>query len=378
MRIELFKMERIQCLYENTVRYNLSESGVMPVDARWLLKDKSSIEQLLSRKLGYPPAGGSELLREHIAEYYGTLPENVRVTNGSSEANFMIFWALLEKSDQAAIMIPNYLQTWGLARHFARAARKFRLLELSSVNGTKRWGLDMESLNRAVGNRTRIILITNPNNPTGAVLTEEEMREVVRLADRFGAWIVADEVYRGADSGSSKSGPGFWGRYPKLLVVSGLSKAFGLPGLRTGWIVGPKKILEKLESCHDYLTLTPAALSDHLATLAMHAGRRKTLLKRTRKIIADQWPILERWIPKHPELHCIPPESGAIAFIRYQFAVSSVKLFERLRLEESVLVTPAAHFGLNSRYFRVGFGYDPLRLRLGLKNISRLFASLRT
>src|SRR3989304_953644 len=289
MRIDLFKMERTQCLYEHTVQYNLSESGVLPIELGELLKDETRAAELISGKLGYPPAGGSDLLRQYIASYHGANQDNVRVTNGSSEANFMIFWGLLEKGDRAAIMIPNYLQTWGLARHFVGRADTFGLVERGS-----RWKLDIDGLRRAVHKQTKIILITNPNNPTGAVLTEDEIKEVVRTARRVGAWIVADEVYRGAEL-SEQSTPSFWGRYSRVIVVSGLSKAFGLPGLRIGWMLGPPKTVAKLESYHDYLTLTPSMLSDRLATLAMERKQRDQLLERTRRIVRTQWPILQNW-----------------------------------------------------------------------------------
>lgn len=361
-------MERTQCLYEHTVEFNLSESGVSPLTVNSLIEGELDPAQFLSTRLAYPAAGGTQELRERIAEFHGAGPENVRVTNGSSEANFMEFWGLLDKGDQAAIMIPNYLQTWGLARHFTGSARAFHLV-LRKENGVARWALDTDSLRRAVTSKTKIILVTNPNNPTGSVLSDAEMDAVVSAAERVGAWIVADEVYRGAEVAGPLT-PSFWGRTSRVLITSGLSKAFGLPGLRTGWIVGPPRVVAKLESYHDYLTLTPTMLSDRLASIAMKPSRRELLLARTRGIIRSQLPALASWAQQHSELvTLLPPKAGAIALVKYRKAIGSTRLFDRLRVEKSVLITPGSHFGLPGRYFRVGFGYDIDRCVQGLSRI---------
>ena len=170
MRIDPFKMERMQCLYEKEVDYNLSESGVAPLRVEELLDGESNPEAFLQTKLGYPWSNGSPELREHVSSFYDADPGNVTITNGSSEAIFISFWGLLEKGDRAAIMIPTYMQTWGLARHFAGRADTYRMIRRRE-DGGRRWALDVESLGRAVTKRTRVILVTNPNNPTGAVLT---------------------------------------------------------------------------------------------------------------------------------------------------------------------------------------------------------------
>src|SRR5579872_5874906 len=228
MRIDTFRMERMQCTYENEVDYNLSESGVLPLKIEELLNPEQ-LAELASYSLKYAPA-------------------NVTVVNGGAEANYMILWSMLEKSDRAAVMLPNYLQTWGLARAYAGRADAIWLKERRE-NGKLRWALDLDSLQRAVTKKTRLIVITNPNNPTGGVLTEAEMDAVVRAARRANAWLLSDEIYRGAELQDGLT-PSFWGRYDKLLITSGLSKAFGMPGLRIGWIVGPPKMIARLHSYH--------------------------------------------------------------------------------------------------------------------------------
>ncbi len=375
MRIDLFRMERTQCLYENEVEFNLSESGVLPLRVEEVLQGSKDPADFLSIALKYPESDGSKELREHIAAWYGTNSDHVLVTNGGSEANFTALWGLLEKDDHAAVMLPNYLQTWGLSRAYAAKTHGFYLVE-SSENGKARWALDIDGLRRAVSKKTRLIVVTNPNNPTGAVLNQQEMDEVVRVARKARAWLLVDEIYRGAEV-SGPLTPTFWGSYEKLLITSGLSKAFGLPGLRLGWIVAPPKTIAKLCSYHDYTTLTPTILSDRLARIVMEPVRREQMLERTRAIVRRNLPRLEAWIHSHDDIFSyIPPVAGAITFFRYKLPISSAALFDRLRKEQSVLITPGDHFGLG-RYIRVGYGYDVDYTLRGLARVDLVLEKLR-
>ena len=333
--------------------------------------------RLQGMTLKYPPSIGSNTLRDRIAMFHGAgaTREQVMVTNGGSEANHMVMWGLLEPGDRVAVMIPNYLQTWGLARHYAGRADPFRLVE-SAASDRRRWALDVDSLNKAVGKKTRLIVVTHPNNPSGAVLSAEEIDAIVRAARRSGAFILADEIYRGAEVDGPLS-PTFWGRYHRVLVTSGLSKAFGMPGLRIGWVVGPPKTIAHLCRYHDYTTLTPSLLSDHLAGLAMEPARRDAILQRTRDIIRRNLPALEGWITSHGDtFDYIRPQAGAIALLGYDLPIASEALFDRLRVRRSVLITPGAHFGIG-KYIRVGYGYDMDRTLEGLRQIDPEIAALR-
>jgi hypothetical protein len=332
---------------------------------------------LLGLGLRYDESDGSAELRERIAQFYpGAQRENVLVSHGTSEANYTTFWGLLDGEGRAAVMLPNYLQTWGLARAFANRADAYRLIEVEE-HGRRRWALDVESLERAVTNRTRLILVTNPNNPTGAVLTESEMNEVIRIARRVGAWIVADEVYRGAEVRSDTLTPTFWGRYSKVIVTAGLSKAFALPGLRIGWIIAPQRMVQHLWSYQDYTTITPAILSDRLARIALEPRRRDAIIQRSRAIIARQLPRVEQWIRSHADIFdYIPPQAGAITLMRYRLPIAPNRLFERLRIEHSVLIPTGPQFGL-TKHIRVGYGYNIEHTMAGLARFDTLIAALQ-
>jgi aspartate/methionine/tyrosine aminotransferase len=298
MRIDQFEMERMQSIHWHGVDYDLSESGVSPLTIGELMGEAVDPHEFLATRLAYPLSEGSAVTRERIAAWYpGATVENVTVVNGGSEANHLSLWTLLEPGDRLAFMVPNYMQGWGLGRHYSEGTDVFRL----RLEGD-RWALDLDELERAVTEKTRVVMVCNPNNPTGHVFTEEEMSAVADAASRVGAWLVADEVYRGAEVGADETSPTFWGRYDKVVVTAGLSKAFALPGLRVGWAVAPTDLIESIWQHHDYTTLTPGIVSDELAAVAMEPTTRKWILARTRQILNRQLPRLEEWLQTHDDI----------------------------------------------------------------------------
>ncbi len=378
MHIDKFEMERMQVEYENVVDYNLSESGVQPLKLSELLDGQGDPEDFLNQELRYPEAVGSPLLREHIAQFYPDCrPSNITVINGGSEANYVSLWTLLERGRRLAFMLPNYMQGWGLGRAYAEGVDTFNLV-LREEDGQRRWALDVDGLRQAVTPKTNVILVTNPNNPTGAVLNEDEMEMVVETARRVGAWIVSDEIYRGAEVEGDTS-PTFWGRHEKVVVTSGLSKALALPGLRIGWAVAPEEMIEQIRIHHDYVTTTPGFLNDRLAAIAMEPVRREAILARNRRIIRANLSVMEEWMNEYSHLfHYTRPVAGAIAYFEYDFPIDSTTLIERLREESSVLLVPGEQFGLN-KGIRVGFGHDIQKTMKGLalmeKTVRRLLNS---
>ena len=352
-KIDLFEMERYQSQHWHLVDYDLSESGVLPMTIRELLGPAADAEAFLQIPLGYPLSEGSLESRAAIADWYpDATADNVTMMNGGSEANLLTVWSLLRGDDRLAFMVPNYLQGLGLGAVFGRGVDTFPLVE----DGDQ-WALDLERLERAVGKRTKAIMVCNPNNPTGGVLTEGEMEAVIEVAERAGAWIVADEIYRGAEVDTDATTPTFWGRYEKVVITSGLSKAFAMPGLRVGWTVAPSKVIERIWRHHDYSTLTPGLLSDRLTAVAMQPHVRENILARTRGIIRANLPLLESWLATQPALRARRPVAGAIAFAKVDLPVDTRYLVERIRTERSVLLVPGEMFGIDNG-IRFGFGFD--------------------
>jgi aspartate/methionine/tyrosine aminotransferase len=364
MRVEPFAMERMQSTYENLVKWNLSESGVHPLSLGELVDDDASREALLAEGLRYTQSNGTTALRDLIAaQYPGATREHVQVTNGGSEANYVTTWNLVEAGDEVVMMAPNYMQTWGLARAFGATVRLWPL-----VDAGDRWSIDADALDALVSPRTKLIIICNPNNPTGARFEAGDLDRIAAAAARYGSWILSDEIYRGAERDGRET-PTIWGRSDRAIITSGLSKAYGLPGLRVGWIVGPPPLVASLWSYHDYTTIAPGALSDALARRALEPARRARILARTRVILNRNFPIIAAWLDAHGGLFTYaPPEAGAIVYARYHHSINSTELVTRLRQENNVLIVPGDHFGMD-RHLRLGFGDEEPYLREGLARL---------
>jgi len=363
MKIDIFKMERMQSTWENVVDYNLSESGVHPLNLKGLLTP-AELDQLTDIEIGYTQTNGTVGLREQIARLYpGIGLEQILATAGSSEANFLLIWSLIEPGDEVLFELPNYMQMGGLLQAFGAVVKPFCLRQDLG------WQPDLDELGRLVTEKTKLIVLTNPNNPTGAVLSPESMKGIIDLAAKHGIWILADEVYQGAELAGDRT-PSFWGAYDRVLAVNGLSKAYGLPGLRIGWVVGPEEVIKRIWPYHDYTTISPSALSDRLASIALAPGNRERILQRTRGILNANFPVLDGWLRAQGGLfEYRPPDAGAICFARYKLDVPSTELADLLRREKSVLIVPGDHFEMEG-FLRFGYGPEPDYLLKALDRIT--------
>ncbi|MGE0812197.1 MAG: aminotransferase class I/II-fold pyridoxal phosphate-dependent enzyme [Vicinamibacterales bacterium] len=367
MRIEPFALERFQSEWEHRVRHNLSESGVRPLSVRQLVGDDAALDALLDAPLIYSQTNGTPALREAIAALYpGATADHVQVTSGGSEANFVTTWRLVERADEVVVMVPAYLQVAGVVRAFGVTVREWPM-----THDPSGWRPDLDALPGLVSPATRAIVVTTPNNPTGARLRAEDLDRIGAVADSVGAWVVSDEIYRGAELDGVESAS-MWGRGERVIVTSGLSKAYGLPGLRVGWAVAPPEVVKALWAYHDYTSIAPNALSDRLATSALAPPARAALLARTREILRRNVPAVETWLRGCGHAFSwVSPEAGAFVFARYEAPINSTALVTRLRDEESVLVVPGDHFGMDG-YLRLGIGEDADYVLAGLERLKAL------
>jgi len=360
MKVETFLLERNQSLHENSVRFNLTDSGVHPLALTDVLS-RAEQEELLGLSLGYGYTNGNPALRRAIAQYYpGADEENVLVTNGSAEANFATIWSVIEPGDEAVVMLPNYMLVWGALRAFGAKVTPFHLRE--ELN----WAPDLDELRRAVTEKTKLICICNPNNPTGSVLDRATMEAIAEIARRSGAYILADEIYRGSELSGTEC-TSFAEVYEKAIVCSGLSKAMALPGLRIGWIAGPKDVVAEAWHRHDYTTITTTIPSQYVATKVMEPARRLKILNHGRDHLRRNLGVFSGWLKQYDNLfRFIPPKAGGMAFARYGMEINSSKLVDKLRLEKSVFVVAGDWFGMD-HYLRFGIGTDTETLSEGLK-----------
>jgi len=363
MPIELFQMERMQSTWENLVEYDMSESGVRPLTLRELVAMGFDLDQFLDQPLGYSQSNGTVELRERISALYpGTTIDQIEVTNGTSEANYLVALSQLHRGDCFAMQLPNYMQMPGIARSLGAEVRTFRLRQEQG------WEPDWDEFERAVQPDTRILYISNPNNPTGSVLSASSMARIVERCETTGTWLLADEVYLGAEIDRPRT-TSFWGMSSRAIVTSGLSKAYGIPGVRIGWIVAPPMLTADCWTQHDYLTIGPNKMSDRIAAVAVEANNRERCYARTREILAHNLPIARQWIESFGgRVTWRPPAAGALALIKYDSPVPSVELAERIRIRQNTLVVPGTHVGLEG-YLRIWLGGHEAFLREGLRRI---------
>ena len=366
-----FDLERMMSIYEYQVEYNLSESGVHPLTTQELIQDQNIIKELLSTELNYPQTNGLLELRERIAAIYqNATAENVIVTTGAAQANFTTIWTLLEAGDEVLVMLPNYMQIWGIAKNFNLKVNTFYLKE--NLN----WHIDLDEIKKAITKRTKLIAICNPNNPTGHIMTEEERDVIIGAASKYGSWLLSDEVYSGAERTTNEITPSFWDQYEKTLAIGSMSKAYGLPGLRIGWVIAPPKIAQDIWARQDYITIGTSMLANKIAAYALQPEIRTRLINRTREYIHKGYSNFEKWFEAHPNtFSCVPPQALAVALLNYNAQINSTELSERLIHEASTYVVPGDHFGLD-KHLRISFGFTSDYLNEGLTRIYNTIKSV--
>lgn len=370
MSFTAFEAEEWQSRYEQTVTHNLADSGCHPIALSELLgEDPSVIARFLATELHYPPVGGTDDLRALIAGWHAAGAANVLVTVGAAEANNIAVASLIGPGDHVVVMEPGYRQVRGCALN---AGAHVNTLLLSPDHA---WRPDLVALHHIVRPQTKLIAVNNPSNPVGTIFTDAEMDAIVAAADRVGAWILADEVYRGTERCTEAITPSFWGRYDKVVCISSLSKAFGLPGLRVGWLVAPPQMVERAWRHHEYVAIATSQLSMCLAEVALEPVTRDRLLARNRSLIRNGYAHLQQWIDSSDGLlSIVPPYATALGFVRYDLPIPSLEVAHALRIHASVLVGAGSHFGAE-QHLRVTYGLELSYLDTALESITRVLRS---
>ena len=363
MKFPSFDLERIQSIYENSVEINLTESGIEPLSLKELMNPKE-LEELLNLPLSYGYTQGTPLLRQRISNLYEGVDENnILVTSGSSEAIFLSALLTVSKDDRVVMMTPNYLSFNGVAEALGAEVDYVPLLK------KEKWEWDLDCLDEAVSDKTKVISVCNPNNPTGSVLNLEQMLKIVEIAGRVGAYLLVDEVYIGAELGSNLT-KSFLGMYEKTIVTSGLSKSYAHPGLRIGWIISGKRFVEEAWAIKDYTTIASSSLSQHIATKVLEPETITKLRSRTKVLLNKNLETFSKWIlPYSNHLSFLKPEAGGFAFVEYDMDINSTDLVHDLRKNEGVFIVPGDSFGID-RYFRIGLGHESIGFSKGLDLLS--------
>ena len=372
MHIKPFAVEQWMNAHETTATWNTAETCVDSLRLEELLAlagdGDAVLRRLLETKLTYGHITGSPELRAAIAALYGERigPDDVITTNGAIGANFLALFALVEPRDSVVCVRPTYQQLLSVPEALGA---QVRLLSLREEDG---YLPDVNELRGLVDDSTRLIVLNNPNNPTGALIDEPLLREIVAVAREHGAWLHCDEVYRMLEHTPGTTSPSVADLYERGVSTGSMSKSYSLAGLRTGWVAGPPDLIERCLEVRDYTTISCSVLDDALAVLALE--HLDEVLERNLEIVRGNLAMVDEWLAGEPRLHHVRPRAGTTTLIRYTYPVPSVDLCQALFDFNGAFVMPGAAFD-EEHAFRLGYACARDVLEGGLAAIS---AYLRT
>ena len=356
--------------WETRCELNLAETCVESLTLAQLLdlagRNHADLSELLPMKLTYGAIEGSDRLRDAIAGLYARQGRpNVLVTHGTAGANALVHRALLSPGDRVVSMVPTYQQHTAIPESLGAEVIP---LPLREDNG---WLPDLDELRALATPGTRLIALTNPNNPTGALIERPALEGIAAIARDAGAWVLADEVYRGTDQDGPGATASMADLYEKGISTAGMSKAFSLAGLRLGWVVAPREVLEAALIHRDYDTISVGMLDDHLAAVALESA--EAVLARSRAITRGNLTTLAAWVEGEPLISWVRPRSGTTALLRYALPTPSRELCVELLQETGVMLTPGSAMGMEG-FLRIGYANGPEVLREGLARLSGFLA----
>lgn len=371
MKIKPFAVEEWMNAWEVGAKYNIAETCVDSISMNELFEltgeDKTEfLNRLCARRLSYGDIEGLPKFRKGVCGLYKTLNiENIVPTHGASGANHHVFYSLISPGDRVVSIMPTYQQLYSIPESYGADVQ---ILHLSKENN---YLPDLEKLRRLVTPETKMICINNPNNPTGALMSEQLLREIVEIARSADAWILCDEVYRHL---SQEDGwcPSIVDLYEKGISVSSMSKVFSLAGLRLGWIAThDMSVVKSCLSHRDYNLVSCGVFDEMLAAAALkHSDK---LLERSRKIVRENLQILDDWVGSEPHVSYVKPQAGTTALVYYDLDISSYEFCEEMYKKTGAFVTPGDCFEV-PHSMRIGYAYGKQDLIDGLKAISEYIA----
>lgn len=370
MKIDNFKIEDWFNEYERLSKYDMADTCVESLSLNQLLDmvghREEHLQFILDKKLNYGDIQGSLRLKQAISSMYKSLthkftPDNITVTHGAIGANQLVMLSMIERGDEVVSIIPTYQQHYSIPKSIGA---EVKLLYLREEN---EWLPDIEELRALVTPRTKLICMNNPNNPTGAVIPQKLLLQIVEIARKNDAYILCDEVYRGLEHNGNIS-TSIADIYEKGISTGSMSKVFSLAGLRLGWIVAPNDIMEKVIIQREYNTISVSAVDDYFAALAIE--NKDKIIRRNLDIILRGKRILSDWICDNPHISWVEPKGGTTALIKYDRQMSSVDLCKKLLDDTGVLFLPGSTLEMEG-YLRVGYCSDIKKLQEGLDIFSQ-------
>jgi aspartate/methionine/tyrosine aminotransferase len=353
VKIPDFALERYFARFEFSTPFQLSASDVESVGIEELLAlaDAEARQLWSSLRLGYTESQGHPALRAAIASLYETIgADNVLVFSGAEEAIFAFHSVTLAPGAHAVVTWPAYQSLFEVAR---AAGAEVTLFRLRHEDG---WAFDAEAFCSELRATTRVVVLNFPHNPSGALPDRRRFERAVAEAERRGAWVFSDEVYRWSEQDEQDRLPAAADLSPRGVSLGVMSKSFGLPGLRVGWIATrDRALLERLAAYKDYLTICASAPSEILALIALRA--RQPILDRNRALLVSNLARLDEFFARRTDrFDWVRPRAGSVAFPRLRGRQAVAEFATRLRETEGVLLLPGDLFGHPGNHFRIGFG----------------------
>jgi len=351
--------------YQYHVEYDVGESAVKFLSVEDLDIDLAKVA------LRYGHHTGDPRLKECLAtQYPGLSTDQVIVTSGASEAIFALNSALVKPGDHVIVEHPNYPSLYEIPRSLGCEVSFF------SLDYDRDFKPDLGKLQDLITPKTKMISLTHPNNPTGSMISEGELRQIIALVEKHDIYLMFDETYRELDFKNSLPPAATLSR--KVISVSTMSKCYGLPGIRIGWLATRDQfILDSVLTIREQVTITNNAVGEAIALYVLE--RKDGFLQRSRAHVEQNLATVARWMDNQKDVQWIHPDAGVVGLPRLKenVKIDPEKLYRALAENYKTFVIPGRCFELDNRYFRLGFGAQPQEIDRGLQNISKAINDLR-
>ncbi|WP_203650063.1 aminotransferase [Secundilactobacillus yichangensis] len=375
MKMKTFGVEQWMNEYETNATYNLGETCVSPLSLHALLDltqtdEKAFTEKMLNTRLTYGDIVGAPELRAGITQLYQNLdPKNVVTTHGAIGANSLALTTLVEPGDEVVVVTPTYQQLQSIPEAIGATVR---LLALKPEND---YLPDIDQLKALVNNKTKLIVLNNPDNPSGSLMPQEHLQRIIDVAKSVDAYILCDEVYRHLTQTDDYS-PSIIDLYDKGISTSSMSKVFSLAGLRLGWgATHDEAFMQTILSHRDYNTISCGVLDEMVAEVAL--DHKDDLLKRNRGIVRKNLAILSDWTDSQEHISWVKPQAGTTALLHYDFDLPSEQFCDQLFKQTGVLLVPGAEFDVEHT-LRIGYAFESEELQNGLNKLSNFMETIKS
>lgn len=352
MTIKPFKLERYFSIHEFTAEYPLCNSDCESMSIEDLLSlEEGAKEKFMNQWLGYTETKGNPALRQDIsATYHSLKSEDVLVCAGAQEPIFLFCQALLKAGDEAIIQFPCYQSVQSIPESMG-----CKVLNWEVRYKAGKPSFDLDTLRRLITNKTKVLFLNTPHNPTGFHFTKEEQAEIVEIARQNGIFIFSDEVYRELEHRPEYAISAFADVYEDGISLGVMSKSYGLPGLRIGWLAAKNhKILESVAVLKEYTSICSSGPSEFLAGVGLR--NRQSILARNLSIVKHNLPLLDTFFAKYAHLFSwYKPHAGPIAWVQLKIQEDDMAFAQKVIKEKKVLLLPGELYEYPG-YFRVGFG----------------------